>query len=51
MLPVAVLHLLFVFVLLPVQPVPTWMKPFALVTFALAGAANNASAISAYLHG
>jgi hypothetical protein len=47
MLPVAVLHLVLVLALFPVQPVPTWIYPEELVTFAFAGEASNASAISA----
>jgi hypothetical protein len=47
MLPVAVLHRVFVFVLFPVHPVPAWIYPDELVTFALLGLASNASAIKA----
>jgi hypothetical protein len=47
MLPVEVLHLVFVLVLFPVQPVPTWIYPDELVTFVLVGEASNASAIKA----
>jgi hypothetical protein len=47
MLPVEVLHRVLVLVLFPVQPVPTWIYPEELVTFALLGLANSASAIKA----
>jgi hypothetical protein len=47
MLPVEVLHRVLVFVLFPVQPVPTWIYPEELVTFVFVGEANRASAIRA----